>query len=67
VDLLDRMLSTRVRPAIVKRVIGHRLFIKLNEKDRDSNEEVNDDDQQMMLGDWVDQVSLPPLIIYSIL
>ncbi len=51
------MCSTRVRPAIVKRVVGHRLLVELSVKDRASDEDPDENDSQAETGDWVDQSS----------
>uniref|UniRef100_A0A914VV60 Uncharacterized protein n=1 Tax=Plectus sambesii TaxID=2011161 RepID=A0A914VV60_9BILA len=56
-ELIDRIQSTRIRPAIIKRIVGRRLKVLLSEEDMPADTDSADGESQQLNGDWVDQGS----------
>ncbi|KHN84700.1 MBT domain-containing protein 1 [Toxocara canis] len=66
VELLDGLVSMRVRPALIEEIVGGRILVKVSAKDMNKADmQVQDDeeeDNQVEEGVWMDQCS--PLIFY---
>uniref|UniRef100_A0A0N5AR33 Fmp27_GFWDK domain-containing protein n=1 Tax=Syphacia muris TaxID=451379 RepID=A0A0N5AR33_9BILA len=65
VELLDSLLSMRVRPAIIDNVIGDRVFVKLSMNDLmecPSYEKLSSDEDLQINGVWMNRES--PLLFY---
>uniref|UniRef100_A0A0M3I389 SAM domain-containing protein n=2 Tax=Ascaris TaxID=6251 RepID=A0A0M3I389_ASCLU len=66
VELLDGLVSMRVRPALIEAVIGGRVLVKVSAKDMNKSDlhgqDDEEEDNQIEEGVWMDQCS--PLLFY---
>jgi hypothetical protein len=61
-ELIDRIFSTRLRPAIIKRIVGRRLHVILSDQDLPTVDPQSNDSHADMqadpeMGDWLDESS----------